>query len=162
MRISAAEIEDRVARAVGTYLAGQPSVIADHHINRNFLGGKVTNAQREQTRRPPTDTPTENDVRNAIERITVSATQIEIVLSESIVSEGQGRLLTLAWSRTSSRRRREIIQGVDELIQPQRAMRTKARDGFVKALRAAHRWLDELLSDPTKSIESLAVRESKS
>jgi site-specific DNA recombinase len=51
---------------------------------------------------------------------------------------------------------------VDELMQPQRAMRTKARDGFVKALRAAHRWLDELLSDPTKSIESLAVREGKS
>jgi hypothetical protein len=33
-----------------------------------------------------------------------------------------------------------------------------ARDGFVKAQRAAHRWLDELLSGPTKSIESLAVR----
>ena len=41
-------------------------------------------------------------------------------------------------------------------------MRTKARDGFVKALRAAHRWLDELLSDPSQSIESLAVREGKS
>ena len=51
------------------------------------------------------------------------------------------------WTRTSSRRRREIIQGVDELKRPQRAMRTKARDGFVKASGAAHRWLDELLSD---------------
>jgi hypothetical protein len=70
--------------------------------------------------------------------------------------------LTLPWSRASSRRRREIFQGVDEPKQPQRAMRTKARDGFVKALRAAHRWLDELLSDPTQSIESLAVREGKS
>jgi hypothetical protein len=41
-------------------------------------------------------------------------------------------------------------------------MRTKARDGFIKALRDAHRWLDELLFDPTQTIESLAVRESKS
>jgi DNA invertase Pin-like site-specific DNA recombinase len=122
----------------------------------------MSRARRANKHRPPTDPPTENDVRNAIERVAVSATQIEIVLSQSIVSEGQGRLLTLPWSRTSSRRRREIIQGVDELMQPQRAMRTKARDGFVKALRAAHRWLDELLSDPTKSIESLAVREGKS
>ena len=40
--------------------------------------------------------------------------------------------------------------------------RLVARDGFVKAPRAAYRWLDELLSDPTQSIESLAVRESKS
>ena len=161
VRIPAAEIEDRVARAVGMYLAGRASVIADHHINCGVVGGDVASAQRDQTRRP-TDRPTENDVRNAIDRVTVSATQIEIVLSESIVSEGQDRLLTLPWSRTSSRRRREIIQGVDELKKPQRAMRTKARDGFVKALRAAHRWLDELLSDPTKSIESLAVREGKS
>jgi len=38
----------------------------------------------------------------------------------------------------------------------------KARDGFIKALRDAHRWLDELLFDPTHTIESLAVREGKS
>ena len=41
-------------------------------------------------------------------------------------------------------------------------MRTKARDGFIKALRDAHRWLDELLYDPTQTIELLAVREGKS
>jgi site-specific DNA recombinase len=41
-------------------------------------------------------------------------------------------------------------------------MRTKARDGFIKALRDAHRWLDELLYAPTQTIESLAVREGKS
>jgi hypothetical protein len=82
-------------------LEGQASALADHHINRGFLGGNVVGAQREQTR-PPTEPPTENDVRNAIERVTVSATQIEIVLSESIVREGQDRLLTLPWSRTCS------------------------------------------------------------
>ena len=41
-------------------------------------------------------------------------------------------------------------------------MRTKARDGFIKTLRDAHRWLDELLYDPTQTIELLAVREGKS
>ena len=41
-------------------------------------------------------------------------------------------------------------------------MRTKAREGFIKALRDARRWLDELLFDPAQTIESLAVRESKS
>ena len=44
------------------------------------------------------DKPTEKDVRNAIERATVSATRIEIVLSESIVAEGQDRVLTLPWT----------------------------------------------------------------
>ena len=41
-----------------------------------------------------------------------------------------------------------------------------ARDGresgFIKALRDAHRWLDELLVDPTQTIELLAIREGKS
>jgi site-specific DNA recombinase len=162
VRIPASEIEDRIVRAVGRYLAGQASEIADHQINRGNLGGNVASALCEQTRRPPTDPPTGNNVQSAIERVMVSAARIEIVLSESVVGEGQDRLLTLPWTKPSSRLRREIIQGVDEPKQPQRAMRTKARDGFVKALRAAHRWLDELLSDPNQSIESLAVREGKS
>ena len=100
-------------------------------------------------------------MRNAIERATVSATRIEIVLSESVIAEGQDRVLTLPRTR-ASRRRREIIQGMGEAQQPLRAMRTKAREGFIKALRDAHRWLDELLFDPAQTIESLAVREGKS
>src|SRR5271165_2033348 len=75
---------------------------------------------------------------------------------------GQDRVLTLPWTRTSSRRRREIIQRVGEAQQPLRAMRSKAREGFIKALGDAHRWLDELLFNPTQTIESLAVREGKS
>ncbi len=103
------------------------------------------------------DPPTEKDVRNAIERTTVSATRIEIVLNESVAAEGQDRVLTLPWTRTSSRRRREIIEGVGEPQQPLRAMRTKAREGFSKALRDARRWLDELLFDPTQTIEWLRL-----
>lgn len=108
------------------------------------------------------DLPSENDVRNAIGCVTVSATRIEIVLNESIVCEGQDRVLTLPWTRVSSRRRREIIQGVGEAQRPLRAMRTKARDGFIRALGDARRWLDELLIDPAQTIESLAMREDKS
>jgi len=71
-------------------------------------------------------------------------------------------VLTLLWTRAWSRRRREIIQGVGEAQGPLRAMRTKARDSFIGALRDARRWLDELLIDPTQTIESLAMREHKS
>jgi hypothetical protein len=98
--------------------------------------------------------PSENDVRNPVDRATVSATRIEIVLAESIVVDGQDRVLTLPWTRASSRRRREIIQGVGETRGPLRAMRTKARDSFIRALRDARRWLGELLIDPAHTIES--------
>jgi hypothetical protein len=52
--------------------------------------------------------------------------------------------------------------GVGEAQGPLRAMRTKARDSFIRALRDARRWLDELLIDPAQTIESLAMREHKS
>jgi len=116
----------------------------------------------EQARRLRTDPPNQKEVRNAIERVTIGATRIEILLNESVVAEGLDRALTLPWTRPSSRRRREIIQRVGEAQQPLRAMRTKAREGFIKALRDARRWLDELLFDPAQTIESLAVREGKS
>ena len=152
------DVQPRLAAQTQSRRAPLPD---DH----SFRAGKLfddrgnSGAQRE---RPPADTPLGKNIRNAIDRATVSATRIEIVLCECIVGEGQDRLLEFTWTRTSSRRRHEIIQGVDELKRPQRAMRTKARVGFVKAFGAAHRWLDELLSDANTSLDSLAVRAGKS
>jgi site-specific DNA recombinase len=40
-------------------------------------------------------------------------------------------------------------------------MRAKARVILLDALRDAHRWLDELLSDSRQTLESLALREGK-
>ena len=161
VRIPAPEIENRVANAVGAYLAARANAIDGCRVDRGDGRGDYAITQHESgpMRR---DLPSENDVRNAIERVTVGATRIEIVLNESIVSEGQHRVLTLPWTPASSRPRREIIQGVGEPQRPLRAMRTKARDSFIGALRDARRWLDELLIDPAQTIESLAMREHKS
>jgi site-specific DNA recombinase len=40
-------------------------------------------------------------------------------------------------------------------------MRANARAILLDALRGAHRWLDEILSDPLQTLESLALREGK-
>jgi site-specific DNA recombinase len=161
VRIPASEIENSIANAVGAHLAARANAIDGCHIDCSDGRGDYAITQHESGRMRR-DLPGENDARNAIDRATVSATRIEIVLNESIVVEGLDRVLTLPWTQASSRRRREIIQGVGEAQQPLRAMRTKARDGFVRALRDARRWLDELLIDPARTIESLAMREHKS
>jgi site-specific DNA recombinase len=41
-------------------------------------------------------------------------------------------------------------------------MPTSARLALIKTLRKAHRWLDELLTEPKQTIESIADRESQS
>ena len=40
-------------------------------------------------------------------------------------------------------------------------MRTKAREVLIDALRDAHRWLDELTTNSSHTIESIAAREKK-
>jgi len=91
------------------HLADQTNTIDGCRADHGMLGGIQAVTQHGQTRRLRQDPPTENDVRNAIERATVSATRIEILLNESVVAEGLDRVLTLPWTRTSSRRRGEII-----------------------------------------------------
>ena len=161
VRIPAPEIENLIANAVEAHLATRANAIDGCHIDRGGGRGDCAITQNESGRMRRY-LPSENDMRNAIDRATVSATRIEIVLAESIAVEGQDRVLTLPWTRASSRRRREIIQGVVEAQGPLRAMRTKARDSFIGALRDARCWLDELLIDPAQTIESLATREHKS
>jgi hypothetical protein len=46
--------------------------------------------------------------------------------------------------------------------EPHPGKRNFARLALVKTLRKAHRWLDELLTEPKQTIESIADRESKS
>jgi hypothetical protein len=53
-------------------------------------------------------------VLDAIERVTIGATQIEIRLSESVAVDGLGRILTIPWIPPSPYQRREIIQGKGE------------------------------------------------
>jgi site-specific DNA recombinase len=161
VRIPAPEIENSIANAVGAHLATRANAIDGCQIDRCDGRDDCAITQNESARMRR-DLPSENDGRNAIDRATVSARRIEIILNESIVVEGQDRVLTLPWTRASSRRRREILQGVGEAQGPLRAMPIKARDSFIRALRDARCWLGELLIDPSQTIESLAMPEHKS
>ena len=60
-------------RAVGAHLAGQTNTIDGCRADHGILGGMKAVTQHGQTRRLRQDPPTEMDVRNAIERTTVSA-----------------------------------------------------------------------------------------
>jgi site-specific DNA recombinase len=57
---------------------------------------------------------------------------------------------------------REIIRGANDAKTNARPMSANARAILIEALRDAHRWLDELLSDACLTLESLASREGRS
>jgi site-specific DNA recombinase len=101
------------------------------------------------------------DVRNQIDRVTIGRTAIQVQLLETDDTDVGGRTLTLQWTPPSPYRRREIIQSVTDSKTSARPMRANARAILLDALRGAHRWLDEILSDPLQTLESLALREGK-
>ena len=47
-----------------------------------------------------------------------------------------------------------------QISSPARCAPTRA-PSFIEALRSAHRWLDELVTDPRHTLETLALREDK-
>ncbi len=75
---------------------------------------------------------------------------IQIRLSADGEGDDSARSLTLRWTPPSPYRRREIIQGASDATTGARPMRANARAILIEALGNAHRWLDELLSDPAK------------
>jgi hypothetical protein len=100
-------------------------------------------------------------IRDLIDRVVIGRATIRIQLSEVAEGTDSARILTLPWTRPSPYRKREIIQGAGDAEVNIRPMRANARAILIEALRDAHRRLDELLSDPGLTLESLASREGK-
>jgi site-specific DNA recombinase len=103
----------------------------------------------------------QTDIRNLIDRVAISNATIQIHLSEVADGSDGARILTLPWTRPSPYRKREIIQGADDGKTYARPMPASARAILIEALRDARRWLDELLSDPRLTLESLASRQGR-
>jgi len=79
-----------------------------------------------------------------------------------IVGLGVNPLPALENIGVGAARQRIGIVGVNlEPCSNRRPMRANARAILIEALGDAHRWLDELLSDPRQTLETLASREGK-
>ena len=110
------------------------------------------------------NTPTDHreQMRSRIEHVTLERSAIRIALSHDTDLHAETKVLTVAWAEPSPYRRREIIQGTSAESSSARPMPTSARLALIRTLRKAHRCLDELLTEPKQTIESIAARESKS
>jgi site-specific DNA recombinase len=103
----------------------------------------------------------QTDIRHMIDRVEIGRASIQVQLSEVAEAEAGGRTLTVPWTPPSPYRKRAIIQGVADVETHALPMRANTRAILIAALGDAHRWLDELVSDPLQTLESLAFRESK-
>jgi hypothetical protein len=148
-RVSAAHIEKQVFETINAVIAS-PRRSIDHASSHPATGKPYQQLFNYQ------------DVLDAIERVTIGAEGIEIRLSDAVAVDGQDRTLAIPWTPPSPYQLREIIQREGEPFSSIRPMRVRARAVFVESLRHAHRWLDELVTDPNQTIETIAAREHKS
>jgi site-specific DNA recombinase len=160
-RVPAAQIEKQVFDAIKSAIATGRSREGFGALPHFPASGK-TAVSHHTVSNPCQGIPDHEGMLGAIERVTIGAKAIEIQLSDSVVVDGQDRTLTVPWIPPSPYQRREIIQGEDEPRAPIRPMRTRARAVFVESLRNAHRWLNELITDPDQTIEAIAGRERRS
>ena len=100
-------------------------------------------------------------MRQIVDRVTVETTMIRIALSVHAAEDGEADTLSLPWTASSPHRRREIIQGANEEVGVARPMPHGARVILIDAIRQAHRWLGNLLSNPNETVEAIASREGK-
>jgi site-specific DNA recombinase len=154
-RVSAPEIESRVIEAIGSLDQGQNS----QAINPGHDRSRDEIPAAEDVDVPPDH---HEHIRSRIRRVTLERAAIRIALSHDAEQAEGANVLTIPWAAPSPYRRRDIIQGTSAESFSARPLPTSARLVLTKALRKAHRWLDELLSGPTHTIESIAAREGKS
>jgi site-specific DNA recombinase len=161
VRVPAAQIEKQVFDAVKHALASNRLI--DGLGARSRVDPSADAAGAYPTAGAPIqELSIHEEVRDAIERATIRATQIEIQLSDTGAIGDKDRTLTIPWLPPSPYQRREIIQGEGEPRSPIRPMRVQARAVFAESLRNARLWLDELVRDPRQTIEAIAARAHKS
>ena len=102
-------------------------------------------------------------VHTHVARVEVQPDKLVIQLAEAQKTKTNPKepsTLEVPWRKTPARRHREIL--LPEGIQPKHArpMRSETRARLVAAIGRGHRWLDELIADPTTSADSIAKREN--
>jgi site-specific DNA recombinase len=100
---------------------------------------------------------------NHVARIEVQSAQlvIELTNAKSIGSKRSRsrNMLKVSWHKTPLRRRREILVPGSVPPQDARAIRSENRALLVTSIARGRRWLDELITDPTATAESIATRD---
>jgi DNA invertase Pin-like site-specific DNA recombinase len=147
-RISAAEVETIVLGAVAT-LSG-----------RGAIGAQTGRAQ-------PTETGTKQhldieehrkSIVRTLERVVLGARSIEVRLAEDADLAASPEVITVPWSPTAFRRKREVLPSTERSSCADRPIRIEARRKLLAMIARGRRWLDDILSGPT-DIDAIAARE---
>jgi site-specific DNA recombinase len=132
-RVPAAEIEAVVIKSVREHLRLSPSV-----DDRSLVATHVARVEVDP------------------EQVVIHLAQAGEAKSEEPPPEN---ILRIPWRKTPSTRRREILLPASIPSERARPIRAETRATLVASIARGRRWLDELMADPSATVESIAARE---
>ena len=98
-----------------------------------------------------------------VERVEVHPDQLVIQLPAAETTNRPNKksnnLIHVPWQKTASTRRREVLLSGPTSPKDSRPIRSETRATLVESIARGRRWLDELTTQPTANVESIAKRE---
>ena len=98
-----------------------------------------------------------------VTRVEVQANKLVVELANTKAAGSRRRArpdaIDIPWSKTPSKRRREILTPQSQSSEELRPIRSENRATLVASIARGRRWLDELIANPTVNTESIADRE---
>jgi site-specific DNA recombinase len=101
-------------------------------------------------------------IQTHVRRIEVAAELLTIKVSDSGVGTDDSETLRVPWQKNSNTRRRELLPSIDPTTQHSRPIRSETRATLVASIARGRRYLDELISNPAATTETIAKREGHS
>jgi site-specific DNA recombinase len=103
-------------------------------------------------------------INDFVKRVEIQQERLVIQLADASgkeSNEGTGNsILHVPWQKPNSTRRREVFLPEGAELRKLRPIRSENRATLIASIARGHRWLDELVGDPTASTESIAKREN--
>jgi site-specific DNA recombinase len=139
-RIPARDVEARVTKAVRDYLNGPKEIV----------GAEIEDAVL---------------INTYVVRVEVQPDKLAIELAGARASNSKRKqkahnMIEIAWHKTPSTRRREVLAPECGRPQDTRPIRSESRALLVTSIAQGRRWLDELMTNPQANTESIAAREN--
>ncbi|MGE3149407.1 MAG: recombinase family protein [Pseudorhodoplanes sp.] len=97
-----------------------------------------------------------------IKRVELGAEELIIQITDAADRDIATKSIRVPWHKTNGPRRRELLPSAETSAHRTRPIRSETRATLVAAIARGRRYLDELISDPTASAETIAKREGVS
>jgi site-specific DNA recombinase len=109
------------------------------------------------------DVDDRNLINDRVNRVEVHANRLRVELGNTKAAGSKRRsrpdVIDIPWSKTTSKRRREILIPQSKNAADVRPIRSENRATLVTSIARGRRWLDELIANPIMNAEGIADRE---